>query len=221
MVKLEMKLVLVAIIIAFCLLAVSNYVGNTLIPPFSPNYSTKSISYKWIKWPEPKHSISISKNDQGIDIKTPETNASATVPITNDDKNAKTSGSELSPPSQKKTLALLLTSVDSTAGKKVARKCVACHTFKKGGKNKIGPNLYGVMSRNRGTVPEYNYSKALKKMGGKWNFTDMDKFLKNPKLFLPGTKMAFKGIKKPTDRAVILIYLNDFSDTPLPFTKID
>ena len=123
------------------------------------------------------------------------------------------------PPTSEKSVTALLLSVGSVKGEKVARKCVACHSFNKGGKNKIGPNLYGIMGRKRATTVGYNYSKALKKMGGKWGFTDMDKFLLKPRNFLPGTKMSFRGIKSASDRAAIIMYLRSFAEIPLTLPK--
>lgn len=112
-------------------------------------------------------------------------------------------------------LNVLLASASIDKGKKVAKKCVACHSFNKGGKNKVGPNLYNIMGGNKGVVPGYSYSKAIKAMGGEWGFDSMDNFLKKPKKYMPGTKMSFAGLKRSSDRAAIILYLRSFSDTPL------
>ena len=112
-------------------------------------------------------------------------------------------------------LGVLLASASIDKGKKVAKKCVACHSFKQGGKNKVGPNLYNIMGSKRGVVADYSYSGAIKAMGGVWGFDDMDQFLKKPKKFMPGTKMSFSGLKKPKDRAAIIVYLRSFSNTPV------
>jgi cytochrome c len=117
------------------------------------------------------------------------------------------------------SLRVLLASKSAKEGKKVAKKCVSCHSFSKGGKNKVGPNLYNILGQNRAAAPGFNYSVAIKKMGGKWSFTDMDKFLANPKSFIPGTKMAFKGLKSASDRAAVILYIRSFSDTPLALPK--
>ena len=103
---------------------------------------------------------------------------------------------------------------DAKKGKKVFNKCKACHTIKAGGKNKVGPNLYNIMGKDRAASSGFNYSDAIKKMGGKWGFDDMNKFLIKPKTFMPGTKMAFKGIKKPGDRANLIAYMRQNHDTP-------
>jgi|TARA_B100000315_G_C14511105_1_gene556999 cytochrome c len=117
------------------------------------------------------------------------------------------------------SLSVLLASADAGKGKKIAKKCVACHTFDKGGKNKVGPNLFAIMGKDRASVAKFNYSGAIKKMGGKWGFDDMDKFLTKPKVFMPGTKMVFTGLKKAGDRAAVILYLRSFADAPMALPK--
>tara|TARA_B100001123_G_scaffold444639_1_gene594037 strand:- start:213 stop:737 length:525 start_codon:yes stop_codon:yes gene_type:complete len=110
----------------------------------------------------------------------------------------------------------LFASVSSADGEKVFKKCVACHTIAKGGSNKIGPSLWGVLGRKAGTVSNYKYSKAMIAYGKSWSFDEMNGFLKNPKEWIKGTKMSFAGLKKETDRAAIIIYMNKNTDNPLP-----
>ena len=112
------------------------------------------------------------------------------------------------------SLAQLLAQASAGKGKKIAKKCASCHSFDKGGKNKIGPNLYGMIGRDRGTVAGYRYSKAIKEMGGQWGFDDLDKFLAKPKSFMAGTKMAFPGLKKAADRAALILYMRGQADQP-------
>ena len=112
------------------------------------------------------------------------------------------------------SLAQLLAQASAGKGKKIAKKCASCHSFDKGGKNKIGPNLYGMIGRDRGTVAGYRYSKAIKEMGGQWGFDDLDKFLAKPKAFIAGTKMAFPGLKKAADRAALILYMRGQADQP-------
>ena len=112
-------------------------------------------------------------------------------------------------------LNVLLATANVDKGKKVAKKCVACHSFESGGKNKVGPNLYNIMGGNRAGVSGFSYSSAAKTMGGKWGFEDMNAFLKKPKKFMPGTKMSFSGLKKAGDRAAVILYLRSFSDSPV------
>ena len=112
-------------------------------------------------------------------------------------------------------LNVLLATANVDKGKKVAKKCVACHSFESGGKNKVGPNLHNIMGKNRAGAPGFAYSSAIKTMGGKWGFEDMNAFLKKPKKFMPGTKMSFSGLKKAGDRAAVILYLRSFSDSPV------
>ena len=101
-------------------------------------------------------------------------------------------------------------------GQKVWKKCSACHSIKKGGKNKIGPALYNVLGRNVADLDNYKYSKALMAYGKTWSFEEMNGFLKKPQAYIKGTKMAFAGLKKEQDRASIILFMNQNSDNPLP-----
>ena len=100
-------------------------------------------------------------------------------------------------------------------GKKVFKKCSACHSIKKGGRNNIGPALYSVLGRNMGGVQDYKYSKALIAFGKDWTFEEMNNFLIKPTSYIKGTKMAFAGLKKEKDRASVILYMNANSDSPL------
>jgi len=101
-------------------------------------------------------------------------------------------------------------------GEKVFKKCTACHVVAKGGKNKIGPVLYGVLGRKSGSISDYKYSKALIAHGKKWSYGEMNAYLLKPQAHIKGTKMAFAGLKSEKDRASVIIYMNSFSDNPLP-----
>lgn len=101
-------------------------------------------------------------------------------------------------------------------GKSVFNKCASCHSIKKGSGNKIGPILWGVIGRVSGSVSDYKYSKAMSEFGKTWNFETMNAFLIKPKDYVKGTKMSYAGLKKEKDRASIILYLNEQSDTPLP-----
>ncbi len=110
----------------------------------------------------------------------------------------------------------MLASADAGAGKKVFRKCKACHTSEKGGKNKLGPNLWDTVGRAKAAAPGFQFSDALKGLGGTWTYQDLDGFLADPKGFAKGTKMGFRGVKKDKDRAAIIVYLRSLSDQPKP-----
>ncbi len=101
-------------------------------------------------------------------------------------------------------------------GKKVFKKCAACHSIKKDGKNKIGPALYSIVNKSVASVPNYKYSKALSSYGKKWSFEELNGFLLKPSAWIKGNKMGFAGLKKDEDRASIIIYLNENSDNPAP-----
>ncbi len=109
---------------------------------------------------------------------------------------------------------LALGSVDH--GQKVFKKCSACHSIKKGGRNNIGPALYNVLGRNMGGLEDYKYSKALIAFGKDWSFQEMNSFLIKPTSYIKGTKMAFAGLKKEKDRASVILFMNKYSDNPLP-----
>jgi cytochrome c len=110
----------------------------------------------------------------------------------------------------------LLAKADPHKGQQIAAKCQACHDFTKGGPNKVGPNLYGVVGRDRASEAGFNYSAAMKAKGGKWTFDDLNQFIASPKGFIPGTAMGFAGIQKDTERADVIDYLHTLSDNPVP-----
>ena len=109
----------------------------------------------------------------------------------------------------------LMASADMGKGVKIAKKCAACHSFEKGGKNKIGPNLWEIVDRAKGSHEGFSYSKVLAGFGGDWDWEALNGFLANPKGYMKGTKMVYAGLKKDTDRAAILVYLRSLSDSPV------
>ena len=110
----------------------------------------------------------------------------------------------------------LFASTSATEGAKVFKKCAACHSIAEGGGNKIGPALWGVLGRQIGSIPDYKYSKAMAAYGKNWSFEEMNGFLIKPKDWIKGTKMSFAGLKKAQDRAAVILYMNENSNTPLP-----
>jgi cytochrome c len=110
----------------------------------------------------------------------------------------------------------LLETASIQKGEQSAKKCGACHDFTKGGPNKVGPNLYGVVGRARATMAGFNYSGPMKGMGGSWTYEDLNKFLANPKGFVPGTAMGFAGLPKDSERADVIDYLHTLADNPVP-----
>ncbi len=117
-------------------------------------------------------------------------------------------------------LGALIAAASVEDGKKVFRKCKACHTTEKDGANKIGPNLWGVLGSNMGSHEGFKYSKALAAMTGDTrSYETVDALVTNPKQFVPGTKMAFPGLKKAKDRAALLAYLRELSDSPPPLPE--
>jgi len=100
------------------------------------------------------------------------------------------------------------------SGEKIFKKCAACHSINKGGKNKIGPALYNVVGRAVGGVGDYKYSKALASYGKEWTLEELNGFLKKPSSYLKGTKMSYAGLRKEKDRASVIKYLNQKGDSP-------
>ena len=117
---------------------------------------------------------------------------------------------------EKVDIAALLAMGDIATGEKVFKKCAACHSIVKGGKNNIGPALYNVVNRQVGIVSDYKYSKALSGYGKSWSFEELNGYLIKPAKWIKGTKMAFAGLRKEKDRASVILYLNKNSDKPLP-----
>jgi cytochrome c len=113
----------------------------------------------------------------------------------------------------------LIAAADPAAGAKVAAKCKACHDFTKGGPNKVGPKLWGVLGGPSAHKEDFNYDDAIKNLKITWDFAHLDQFIASPKKVAPGTKMSFPGLPKAQDRANLLRWLRDQSDSPVPLPQ--
>ena len=140
----------------------------------------------------------------GYDIAVPETPAG---------------GGPAAPAEPEKPIAELLASSDPTKGENSAKKCAACHTFTKGGPNRVGPNLWGLVNRPKASEAGFNYSAAMKGKGGQWTYDDLNKYLTNPKAFVPGTNMQFAGLNRGSERADVINYLHTLAENPAPLPK--
>lgn len=112
--------------------------------------------------------------------------------------------------------ATALPAADVKAGQSISTRCQQCHDLSKGGPNKIGPNLWGVVDRPRASHPGFDYSSAMKSKGGSWTYDELFKFLKQPQAYIPGTKMTFAGLRSAQDRVNLIAYLRTQSDSPAP-----
>tara|TARA_B110000495_G_C22588748_1_gene353002 strand:- start:52 stop:582 length:531 start_codon:yes stop_codon:yes gene_type:complete len=115
---------------------------------------------------------------------------------------------------EKIDIMALMAMGDLDHGKKIFKKCAACHSIKQNGGNKIGPALYNVVGRLVGDTSDYKYSKSLATYGKEWTFEELNGFLIKPATWIKGTKMAFAGLKKEKDRASVIIYMNQNGDSP-------
>lgn len=122
-------------------------------------------------------------------------------------------------PSFSEGVTELLSEADPEAGAKKFRQCKACHTVESGGANRVGPNLYGVIDRPVASVEGFKYSSAMRDHGGNWDIERLDAFLEDPRKTVPRTRMSFRGLSDPEDRADMIAYLNTQSDSPISFTN--
>ena len=123
---------------------------------------------------------------------------------------------EEAPVIEEESIIELLAAADIDKGAKVFKKCSQCHVVEKDGANKIGPALWNIVNKDIGSKEDFKYSKAMAAFEGDWTYEQLNSYLLNPKKYIEGTKMAFAGLKKSSDRANVILYLRSFSDNPAP-----
>lgn len=147
-------------------------------------------------------------------VEKPEQSAYQVANVTTASTTTSSEGS--SEMSEAGNVMILFASTSAADGEKVFKKCAACHSITKGGANKIGPALWGILGRKAGSLTDYKYSKAMAAFGKQWSFKQMNGFLTKPKEWVKGTKMSYAGLKNAKDRAALILYMNENTDNPLP-----
>lgn len=131
-----------------------------------------------------------------------------------------TGGNKAGPAEASQPIEVLLANASAEKGAAAAKQCAACHTFEKGGPNRVGPNLYDIVGHERGTGRGFNFSAAMKAKGGAWTFDELNKFLKDPRGYIPGTNMTFAGLSRDSQRADVIEYLRQQSEKPVVVPKV-
>ncbi|MCA0449883.1 MAG: cytochrome c family protein [Proteobacteria bacterium] len=142
------------------------------------------------------HPHQLEKSVLDIKIETAAPTATAAAPV------------ELPP------IAPLLATADAAAGAALTRNCTSCHTFEKGGRNGVGPNLFDIVGNKKAHIDGFAYSPGVAAKGGQWDYEDLNHFLANPRAFIPGTRMAYAGMRRAEDRANLIAHLRTLSDSP-------
>jgi len=151
----------------------------------------------------PKHPGGHDEEKRGYKVEVTETDSAA--------------GGEAKPKEAADLSALYASADVKAGGDYFGKKCAVCHTVEKGGANKVGPHLWGVINRKVASVGDFAYSGGMKTHADRsWNFNEINHFLWGPQKWVPGTLMGFAGIQKDQDRANVIAYINSQSDSPAP-----
>ncbi len=196
---------LFALIVACGVAGISGAIAKVAVPIKIPKERAYIIEVETEDTPPVAQSFNgevenISKNEIEKEVKDKIAEATATVEVVAEEKAV--------------SFKELLATADVKKGKKISKSCAACHSFDKGGKNKMGPNLWNIVNRDIATVEGFKYSKAMQNAGGKWSYDKLNKFLTKPREDIKGTKMSFAGVKKLEDRAALIAWLRSLSDSP-------
>ena len=116
--------------------------------------------------------------------------------------------------------AVLLAQGSAEAGKRVYNKCKSCHTIEEGGRNGTGPNLWDTVGNVKGHIEGFNYSSALLEKGGRWTYENLDAWLKSPRTYIPGNRMAYGGLRDAQERADVILYMREFTPNPPPLPPV-
>ncbi len=119
-------------------------------------------------------------------------------------------------PAEAPPIAPLMASADAAAGAALLRNCTSCHTFEKGGRNGVGPNMWDIVGNKKGHIDGFAYSPGIAAKGGQWGYEELNQFLANPRAYIPGTRMAYAGMRRIEDRANLIAHLRTLSDNPKP-----
>ncbi len=204
--SLELNKIAASILTAGVVVMGSQFMANVLVDPDIPEEPIYAPELKEAKKSKPKGNGS----DEGQKTaQAGDSGEAADADGTSD--SAKTGGGSGKGPG----MAAMLASANAEAGKSATTVCKACHSFNKGGPNKIGPNLYGVVGNDIASHEGFNYSDALKGKEGKWTFEKLSKYLEAPNDWAPGNKMSYQGIKDDQKRANVIEYMRQNDDSPM------